>query len=213
MKKISPPWLKARLRIGNEFQAIERIIEKLSLNTICREAFCPNISECFNHQTVTFLILGDRCTRECSFCGVKKGNPLLPDPCEPKRIAQAVRDMGLAHTVITSVTRDDLPDGGAAAFARTIREIKMLKSESVVEVLIPDLNGSKESLFAILNASPQILGHNLETAPRLYPLVRRGSDYKRSLKVLEMSKKFFPSVATKSSLILGLGEKKMRFWR
>ncbi len=208
MKKIRPPWLKARLRIGNEFQAIERIIEKLSLNTICREAFCPNISECFNHQTVTFLILGDRCTRECSFCGVKKGNPLLPDPCEPKRIAQAVRDMGLAHTVITSVTRDDLPDGGAAAFARTIREIKMLKSESVVEVLIPDLNGSKESLFAILNASPQILGHNLETAPRLYPLVRRGSDYKRSLKVLEMSKKFFPSVATKSSLILGLGEKK-----
>ncbi len=203
-----PPWLKIRLRIGNDFRELEQIIEKWNLNTVCREAFCPNMGDCFNHRTATFLILGNRCTRKCSFCGVKKGSPLTPDPYEPKRVAHAVKEIGLTHTVITSVTRDDLPDGGAALFARTITEIKILQSESVVEVLIPDLNGSKESLSVILNASPQILGHNLETVPRLYPLARREADYKRSLKVLKMSKKLSPSVATKSSLILGMGEKK-----
>ena len=208
MKKERPPWLKARLRIGNNFRELEKIIETMNLNTVCREAFCPNMGVCFNDRTVTFLILGNRCSRKCSFCGVKKGNMLAPDTHEPIRVARAVKEIGLTHTVVTSVTRDDLPDGGAGIFARTIIEIKKLQPESVVEVLIPDLKGSIESLSVILNASPEIVGHNVETIPRLYPLTRKQANYKRSLGVLEMAKELAPSTATKSGLILGMGEKK-----
>ena len=208
MKQRRPPWLKVRLRLGKDFGGLEKILKRWNLNTVCREAFCPNIGECFNQRTATFLILGNRCTRGCSFCGVKRGIPYPPDPDEPKRVAQAIKEIALTHAVITSVTRDDLSDGGAMAFAQTIREIKVLQPDSVVEVLIPDLKGSKESLSIILNASPHILGHNVETVPRLYPQVRREADYKRSLEVLKISKKLYPSVAIKSGMMLGMGEKK-----
>ncbi|MDY6971203.1 MAG: lipoyl synthase [Thermodesulfobacteriota bacterium] len=208
MKMARPPWLKTRLRIGYDFRELERIIERRNLHTVCREAVCPNMSECFSDRTATFLILGNRCSRRCSFCGVKKGSMLAPDAHEPIRVAQAVKEIGLTHTVITSVTRDDLPDGGARIFARTVTEIKKLQPESVVEVLIPDMGGSIESLSVILHSSPEILGHNIETIPRLYPHTRKQADYKRSLRVLKISKELAPSTATKSGLILGMGEKK-----
>jgi len=208
MKQPRPPWLKVRLRLGEDFERLEAILTRWGLNTICREASCPNIGECFNHKTATFLILGDRCTRGCSFCGVKRGIPCPPDPGETKRVAQAIKEIGLTHAVITSVTRDDLSDGGAMAFAQTIREIKLLQPDAVVEVLIPDLKGSKESLSIIIKARPNIVGHNVETVPRLYPQVRRGADYKRSLRVLKTAKELYPVMATKSGLMVGMGEEK-----
>jgi len=208
MEEKRPSWLKVKVRIGEDFQKVEKILKKWKLNTICREALCPNIGECFNQRTATFLILGDNCTRNCSFCGVKKGKPLPPDPEEPERLARAVSEMGLNHVVITSVTRDDLPDGGASNFAHTIREVKKRNPFSIVEVLIPDLKGSEEALITILDSSPNILGHNLETVPRLYNKVRRGANYVRSLELLKMAKQFSPSLITKSGLMLGLGERK-----
>jgi len=208
MEKRRPPWLKGRIRLGEDFRGVEKILKKWNLNTVCREAFCPNMGECFNQRTATFLILGDRCTRGCSFCGVKKGIPLPLDPQEPERLARAVSEMGLNHVVVTSVTRDDLSDGGASVFSLTTRKIKRLKPDLVVEVLISDLKGSERALSLILSASPHILVHNLETVPRLYPKIRIGADYKRSLKVIRTVKEFYPSVVTKSGLMLGLGERK-----
>jgi lipoic acid synthetase len=208
MEKRRPSWLKVKVRIGKDFRKVENILKKWKLNTICREALCPNIGECFNLGTATFLILGDSCTRSCSFCGVKKGNPLPPDPEEPERLARAVSEIGLNHVVITSVTRDDLPDGGASNFAHTIWEVKKRNPFSVVEVLIPDLKGSKEALTIVLDSSPDILGHNLETVPRLYNQVRRGANYIRSLELLKMAKQLSPSLITKSGLMLGLGERR-----
>ena len=176
------------------------------LHTVCREALCPNRAECYARGKATFLILGSICTRACRFCAVSKGVPHPPDPSEPMRLARAAEALGLCRVVVTSVTRDDLPDGGAALFARTVRELKRLRKPPVVEVLVPDFGGSREALAAVLEAGPDIVCHNIETVRRLYGAVRRGADYERSLSVLAEAKRIREEVMTKSALILGLGE-------
>ena len=207
MQKRRPFWLKTRIRCGNDFDGVENVLKKWSLNTVCREAACPNISECYNQRTATFLILGDVCTRNCAFCGVKKGTPRPLDPQEPERVAQAVKELALYHVVVTSVTRDDLPDGGARYFARTIDEIRKINPGSIVEILIPDLKGSKKALSIIRDASPHVVGHNVETVPRLYPQVRSTANYRQSLTIIKMTKDS-SLITTKSGLMVGLGEKK-----
>ncbi len=185
---------------------VKKILRRARLNTVCEESRCPNISECFGNRTATFMILGDRCTRGCTFCNVKRKFPLPPDEDEPLRLLEAVKALGLKYVVITSVTRDDLPDGGAGQFARCVRLLKEKISGIKVEVLIPDFRGDERSLRLVLEAHPDVLNHNVETVPRLYPRVRIGSKYERSLKVLEMSKRIAPHIPTKSALILGFGE-------
>jgi lipoic acid synthetase len=202
-----PPWLKTRLHCGNDFDGVDNVLKKWSLHTVCREAACPNISECYNQRAATFLILGNVCTRNCAFCGVKKGTPRPLDPQEPERVAQAVKELGLYHVVVTSVTRDDLPDGGAHCFARTIDEIRKINSFTIVEVLIPDLKGSKKALAIISDASPHVVGHNVETVPRLYPQVRSTANYRQSLTIIKMIKDS-SLITTKSGLMVGLGEEK-----
>ena len=202
-----PPWLKVRLREGEEFRHVESILQKLRLNTVCREAACPNIGECFNQRTATFLILGNTCTRTCGFCNVKHGNPGAPDLSEAERVARAVKEIGLDHVVVTSVTRDDLADGGSRAYATTVEAIKSIAPATSIQVLIPDFKGSKDLLRIVLNASPDVLGHNLETVPRLYQKVRPQADYGRSLTVLRSAKQF-SSVVTKCGIMVGLGETK-----
>jgi len=206
-KQSHPPWLKTRIHCGNDFAGVDNVLKKWSLHTVCREAACPNISECYNQRTATFLILGDVCTRNCSFCGVKKGTPRPLDPQEPERVAQAVKELALYHVVVTSVTRDDLPDGGARCFAQTIDEIRKINPGIIVEVLIPDLKGSKKALAIIRDASPHIVGHNVETVPRLYPQVRSTANYRQSLTIIKMSKDS-SLITTKSGLMVGLGEEK-----
>ena len=185
---------------------VKRILRRARLNTVCEESRCPNISECFGSRTATFMILGDRCTRGCSFCNVRRGNPLPPDPQEPYRLLSAVKALGLRYVVITSVTRDDLPDGGASQFARCVKVLKENLPEVEVEVLIPDFGGSKRALETVLESGPAVLNHNVETVPRLYPYVRRGASYERSLSLLKMSKEIAPEIPTKSALVLGFGE-------
>jgi lipoic acid synthetase len=185
---------------------MELLLEEERLHTICEEAMCPNISECFREKVATFMILGTVCTRHCSFCAVSKGRPLLLDPYEPSRVAQAVKELGLRHVVITSSTRDDLNDGGAEHFCETVRSIKELDSSIVVELLIPDMQENVSALNQVAHSGAEIIGHNVETVPRLYH-VRRGSHYKRSLRVLEMLASFNPALATKSAIMLGLGER------
>jgi lipoyl synthase len=202
-----PFWLKTRIHCGNDFDSTDNVLKKWSLNTVCREAACPNISECYNQRTATFLILGDVCTRNCAFCGVKKGTPRPFDSQEPERVAQAVKELGLYHVVITSVTRDDLPDGGARCFAQTIDEIRKINPGIIVEVLIPDLKGSKKALAIICDVSPHIVGHNVETVPRLYPQVRSTANYRQSLTIIKMTKDS-SLITTKSGLMVGLGEEK-----
>ena len=202
-----PPWLTKRVPSSDAMDKMERLIHGLSLHTVCQEARCPNIGECFSRKTAAFMILGSRCTRNCTFCAVDKKTPLPPDPEEPKRVAKAVSKLGLDYVVVTSPTRDDLPDGGAEQFAKTITSIKRLCGEKTyVEVLIPDFGGSFLSLKKVLEAGPFVLNHNIETIPRLYPLVRPKADYKRSLKILEECKRINPSIYTKSGLMVGLGE-------
>jgi lipoic acid synthetase len=176
------------------------------LHTVCQEAKCPNIWECFSNRTATFLILGDRCTRNCRFCAVAHNPVEPPDPAEPMRVAQSVEKLGLAYVVVTSVTRDDLPDGGAGHFAKTIREIHRRIPEAVIEVLIPDFRGDAEALRTVLKARPQVLNHNIETVPRLYAAVRPGAVYARSLELLGRVRTIDASIPTKSGLMLGLGE-------
>jgi lipoic acid synthetase len=202
-----PPWLKRRIPGGEGFQSVQRLISEGGLHTVCQEAHCPNIGECFSQGTATFLILGDRCTRDCRFCAVAHGPLGPPDPAEPGRVAAAVRELGLRYAVITSVTRDDLPDGGAGHFAATMREVRRLNPAARVEVLVPDFQGSEEAVAAVLAAAPDVLNHNLETVPRLYPLVRPGADYRRSLQLLEQVRRSSPAVPSKSGLMLGLGER------
>lgn len=177
-----------------------------SLNTVCQSAHCPNIGECFERGTATFLILGNRCSRNCGFCAVPSGVPLPPDDSEPEQVALAAEALGLRYVVVTSVTRDDLPDGGASQFAETIKAIRRRLPSSRVEVLIPDFQGSLRGLNVVLHALPDVLNHNLETVPRLYPLVRRQADYLRSLGLLRKAKELEPRLLTKSGLMLGLGE-------
>jgi lipoic acid synthetase len=202
-----PPWLKRRIPSGATYQEIRGLLQKTHLHTVCQEACCPNLGECFSQGTATFLILGDRCTRNCRFCAVAHG-PVEPlDPGEPSRVAGAVHTMKLRYVVVTSVTRDDLPDGGAFAFAETIRRIREKRPETKVEVLIPDFGGDLQSLKTVLQARPDVLNHNVETVPRLYASVRPGAVYRRSIDLLKNAHQMDPSIPTKSGLMLGLGER------
>ena len=201
-----PHWLKVQASWGENYRRIKSLLAQSNLHTVCQEANCPNISHCFEESTATFLILGDVCTRGCTFCDVKRGTPLPVDEDEPERVAETVKKLNLNYAVITSVTRDDLGDGGASIFARTINEIKSSIPGCKVEVLIPDFGGSLESLKTVLEAKPDVLNHNMETVQRLYPQVRKGADYKRSLKLLQNVKKIDRSMVSKSGMMLGLGE-------
>ena len=180
----------------------------LKLNTVCEDAHCPNIGECWHHGTATFMILGDVCTRACAYCAVKHGRPATLDLDEPVRVGEAVQAMALKYAVITSVDRDDLPDGGAAIFAATIREIKARLPECRVEVLIPDFKGEEPSLGAVLDARPDILNHNTETVPRLYRMARSGGKYTRCLELLDRARRYAPDIPTKTGLMVGLGEER-----
>ena len=185
---------------------LKNLMRELNLHTVCEEARCPNIGECWTHGTATFMILGDICTRACGYCAVGHGRPHAIDAAEPARVADAVQTLGLAHVVVTSVDRDDVPDGGAAIFAETIREIRRRTPATSIEVLIPDFQAKEESLYAVLDAGPDILNHNTETVPRLYRLARSGGRYERTLQLLDRARRYAPHIATKSGIMLGLGE-------
>lgn len=201
-----PPWLHKRIPASGSLEATRRLLEELKLNTVCESALCPNLGECFARRTATFMILGRVCTRNCRFCAVEGGRPEPPDPDEPRRVAQAAARLGLKHVVVTSVTRDDLPDGGAGQFAATIRAVREELPGAVIEVLTPDFKGDRQSLVRVVEAQPHIFNHNVETVPRLYPQVRPEADYRRSLEVLRLVKELSPDVYTKSGLMVGLGE-------
>jgi len=201
-----PPWIKVRGPSEKCLSDMKNMLDSLSLHTVCESAICPNVGTCFSQGTATFMILGDFCTRNCGFCSVKHGTPLPVDPEEPLHVAQASKKLGLKHVVITSVTRDDLPDGGAKQFAETIRKINEILPEASTDVLIPDVRGSRKNLEIITKAKPDILAHNLETAPRLYKTARQQANYQTSLKILEWTKEIDSTIYTKSGLMLGLGE-------
>ncbi len=201
-----PSWLKVKAPGGSSYRRIERLMRAKSLHTVCEEANCPNIGECWERGTATFMILGDVCTRRCGFCNVKSGVPDLVDRAEPLRVAHAVKQMELRHCVVTSVDRDDLPDGGAGMFAETIRAIRRRAPGCAVEVLTPDFRGQEMPLARVIDARPDVFNHNVETVPRLYPKARRGSDFNRSCRVLLNAKRMDPEVVTKSGLMVGLGE-------
>lgn len=206
MQARRPKWLKVRASWGENYRRIKCLSSRLNLHTVCEEANCPNISHCFEQGTATFLILGDICTRGCKFCDVKRGAPLPVDQDEPKRVADAIRELGLKYAVITSVTRDDLPDGGASIFAATVTEIRRSVPGCMVEVLVPDFGGSLEALKKVLDAKPDVLNHNMETVRRLYPEARKGADYQRSLELLGNVKRIDEDMITKSGIMVGLGE-------
>lgn len=189
-------------------QSIRNLLQDAALHTVCESAKCPNIGECFARNTLTFMILGEVCTRSCRFCGVSKGSPLPPDPTEPKRVAEAVKKLRLNYVVITSVTRDDLKDGGASLFAATINECQISNIELRIEVLIPDFKGNMDLLQIVLDANPFVLNHNIETVPRLYSKVRPQADYKRSLNLIRIAKRRRPDIYLKSGFMVGLGEEK-----
>jgi len=199
-----PHWLQKKISPGAHGE-MEGLLKELRLETVCQQAHCPNITECFSKSQATFLILGRICTRLCSFCSVSKETPHAADPDEPANVARAVQRLKLAHVVVTSPTRDDLPDGGAAHYAATVRAIRTASPGTAVELLIPDFGGNEVSLVTVLESQPDILGHNLETVPRLY-FIRSGADYGRSLEVLARAHRLAPQVKTKSGLMLGLGE-------
>jgi len=201
-----PPWLKVRFPAGGEYERLRLLMREQDLHTVCEEARCPNIGECWSRGTATFMILGDTCTRSCGFCAVKTGRPGTIDTAEPRRVALAIQRMELRHAVITSVNRDELEDGGAAIFAETIRWSRRLSPGTTFEVLIPDFRGDDEALRTVLAARPEILNHNTETVPRLYRQVRPQGDYKRSLKLLRSAAELDPGTVTKSGLMVGLGE-------
>ncbi|MCJ7645422.1 lipoyl synthase [bacterium] len=190
----------------NQVYKVRNLLRRLDLNTVCEGARCPNLWECFSRFTATFMILGNTCTRNCRFCIVAKGSPLLVDEKEPKRLARAVKKLGLKHVVITSVTRDDLADGGASQFFQTIVEVRSINPDVVIELLIPDFEGRKRAIKQVLEARPDIIGHNLETVPSLYGKVRPKASYERSLELLKLVKILQPDIYTKSGLMLGLGE-------
>ena len=199
-----PEWLQKKI-VSSAHGEMEGLLKELHLNTVCQQARCPNISECFSKRQATFLILGRICTRLCSFCSVSKETPLALEPDEPASVAQAVLRLGLSHVVVTSPTRDDLPDGGASAYAETVAHIRLLAPQARVELLIPDFLGDAAALATVVASAPDILGHNLETVPRLYG-IRSGADYRRSLDLLVEAHRLDPELKTKSGLMLGLGE-------
>ena len=202
-----PPWLKVPPPGGPTFRKLDRMVETEGLNTVCREANCPNIGECWERGTATFMILGDVCTRRCGFCNVQTGKPTFNDPLEPMKVANQVKRLGLRHAVITSVDRDDLPDYGAGAFVGVIRAINNLAPDCKVEVLTPDFRGQEMPLARVVHQGPDVFNHNVETVPRLYPKARRGSDFLRSARVLRLAREMGEGrVLTKSGLMVGLGE-------
>jgi lipoic acid synthetase len=203
----APEWIRARRIPLAALHAVKSVARANGLHTVCEEARCPNRGECFARGTATFLLLGDICTRACGFCDIATGRPRPVDPLEPMRVARAAREMGLSFVVLTSVDRDDLPDGGASHFARAIRELQRLEPAPRVEVLTPDFQGRFASLAAVLDARPDVFNHNVETVPRLYARVRRGARLDRSLGLLSAAKIYDPSVTTKSGFMLGLGER------
>ncbi|MGH9733517.1 MAG: lipoyl synthase [Candidatus Acidiferrales bacterium] len=202
-----PSWLKVRFFGGKNYQELKRIMRTLDLHTVCESARCPNMGECWDHRTATFMILGNICTRACGFCAVPSGKPLgPPEEDEPARVAEAAARMGLRYAVVTSVNRDDQPDGGAAIFARTIAEIRRRLPGCKVEVLIPDFRGDWNALATVIAAGPDVLNHNMETVPRLYRRVRKGAVYERSLELLRRARQMAADVPTKTGMMLGLGE-------
>lgn len=200
-----PPWLRRRALSVEVWQQMKSMLDGLSLATICEEAECPNIGECFRQRTATFLILGRVCTRNCRFCAVEHGRPMPVDTAEAQHLVDAVQQLGLRHVVITSVTRDDLPDGGAAHFAACIHAVHR-HTAATVEVLVPDFQGDEAALRTVVEAHPEVLGHNLEVVPRLYPVLRARASYERSLRLLQRAKELWPAGYTKSGLMLGVGE-------
>jgi lipoic acid synthetase len=206
IRRPKPEWLKAKAPVGENFHNLKKLARSLGLHTVCESAQCPNIGECWNHKTATFMLLGDICTRRCGFCAVPKGKPGPIDRDEPQRVAQAIAKLGLKHAVVTSVNRDDDNLGGARIFAETIRQVRELSPGCRVEVLIPDFQGMDEALRIVLEAQPDVLNHNTETVPRLYRVVRSGARYERTLRLLENAKKFAPGMVTKSGVMVGLGE-------
>jgi lipoic acid synthetase len=207
IRERKPPWLKVPAPGGPKYRRLTKLIKEENLNTVCREANCPNVGECWERGTATFMILGDVCTRRCGFCNVQTGKPTWNDPLEPLRVANSVARMGLKHAVITSVDRDDLPDYGAGAFVGVIRSIRKLAPECKVEILTPDFRGQEMPLAKVIAEKPEVFNHNVETVPRLYPLARRGSDFLRSARVLRNAKAMGgEEVVTKSGLMVGLGE-------
>jgi lipoyl synthase len=206
MRQPKPSWLRAKAPVGENFHELKKLARGLGLHTVCESAQCPNIGECWNHKTATFMLLGDICTRRCGFCAVPKGRPGPIDMDEPRRVAEAVATLGLKHAVVTSVNRDDDNAGGARVFAETIRLIRELTPGCRVEVLIPDFQGLDEPLRIVLDAKPDVLNHNTESVPRLYRVVRSGARYERTLRLLENAKKFSPGMVTKSGVMVGLGE-------
>lgn len=201
-----PDWLKAPAAVGKNFRDLKALVEDLKLHTVCESAACPNLGECWNRKTATFMILGHVCTRRCGFCAVQKGPPEEVDYDEPRRVAEAVSLMGLKYAVVTSVNRDDRKDGGAELFAATIRAIHERMPDCRVEVLVPDFQGSHAAMDIVLEAGPNVLNHNVETVPRLYRDVRIGSRYERSLEMLQYAGRQAPNIPTKSGIMLGLGE-------
>ncbi len=201
-----PPWLKVRLPAPSRTEPVAHLLDELGLSTVCREAHCPNRGECYACGTATFMVLGSVCTRGCTFCAVRGGTPLPPDPDEPRRVAEAALRLGLRHVVVTSVTRDDLPDGGSAHFAAVIRALHE-RTPATVEVLTPDFEGRRADVDRVLDAAPEVFNHNVETVPRLYPAVRPQADHQRSLAVLSMAAGHPAGAVTKSGLMLGLGER------
>jgi len=199
-----PPWLKIKVPLGASYSRVNGVLRQHALNTVCEDARCPNVNECWNRGTATFMILGDTCTRSCGFCAVKTGRPAPPDLDEPRRVAEAVRELGLKHAVVTSVNRDELPDGGASAFAETIRLIRETSPVCTVEVLIPDFQGKEEQLRLVIDARPDVRNHNVETVPRLYPKVRPQARYERSLNVLSCARE--AGLVSKTGFMAGLGE-------
>ena len=201
-----PPWLKVRTAGGGDYVAVKHLMREMRLSTVCEEARCPNVAECWQHRAATFLILGDICTRNCAYCAVAHGTPAELDAQEPERVAEAAQKMRLRHVVITSVDRDDLADGGATVFARCVREIRRRLPETTVELLIPDFRGSDGALDVVLDAAPDILNHNLETVERLYPVARPGGRYRRALRLLAEAKARRATQTTKSGIMCGMGE-------
>jgi lipoic acid synthetase len=201
-----PEWLKVRAPGSANYLRLKGLMKELKLHTVCEEARCPNIGECWHHGTATFMILGDVCTRACAYCAVAHGRPNELDVAEPARVANAIHEMGLRHAVITSVDRDDLADGGAFIFAETIRQTRARVPECRIEVLIPDFQGIERSLREVLDAGPDVLNHNIETVPRLYRMARSGGRYPRSLELLDRARRYRPAVGTKTGIMVGLGE-------
>lgn len=208
---VKPSWLKVRAPGSPEYLETKKIVKELKLHTVCEEAQCPNIGECWSHHTATFMIMGELCTRKCHFCSVKKGTSetlVALDPLEPERVGLAIKELGLKHAVITSVDRDDVADNGAAHFLKTIQAVKKHAPGCKIELLIPDLKGSRPDLVTILSGTIDVLNHNIETVPRLYKKVRPGAEYQRSLNIHRWAKEIDPGITTKSGIMVGLGESK-----